>query len=613
VPYTAAQLTSFYTAVNFGQAPDPATALNFNVIAASNAAGALADQQALAAALQTPQARATTDIAEAVYQFFTGATPSQTGMNYLLNTAGSGLNTSSNNGAGATASAAVPGPGGFNLENRYYNLAISQALGGPQAAAFASTYGGLSLQQTVAKAYEQIVGSAVVGTAQANAAIAAIQGSIPYFQQVAAQRAVGLNQDISTKAIIVGYVLEEAIKADVGAYAQAIDQLNAAVANGTAVYNTNILTTYAPGAPAYGSGVGGGVLPSNLAGSIVAQQRLNLPTGAIVIANGGSSGTTLQLRDASGPNDVLTLVFDNQNIAARPGFSGVSLSQLQFGGTAVPGAVETLKIVSAGTLTSPNVGAENGVTFNPTTAPNTVQISGSQPLFLFTSNAIHPMAIDGSAATAGLTLRGDPTTTAGVAITLIGGSANDTLIAGLSTSAVSQTITGGGGGDLIQLGGAGTVDTKAGTISGFSATHGPIDTIVYKAVSDSILGAGSTGDPGASRTQFPNTGLTDVVVGFVSGQDKIEVKAVGMTQTSMQVIADKGNLADQNAFNALVAAGTVFKDAGGVTRAVAEVHSAGNIYLFFDANHNGVFDANLDLTVQFYQIPTVVAGDLLGS
>jgi hypothetical protein len=609
MPYTAAQLTAYYTAINLGQAPDAATAASFSQTATNNAAGIVADQAALAAALRNLQVRATTDVAVAIYQYFNGSAPSAAGLNFLVNTPGTGLNTSYYNGA--TGTPAAPSAGGFNLENRYYNLAVSQAFQGPNATGFATTYGALTLQQTVATAYEQIVGAAVVGTPQANAAIAAIQGSIAFFQQVAAERATGFNQDLAAKAIIVGYILEESIKAGVGAYALAIDQHNAAIAAGNAVYNANILTTYAPGGPAYGTGVGGGVLPVTLAATSIAQQRLNLPAGIQVNITGTlSGGTILQLRDASGLADSISLIFSNGNVTGAPGVAGASLPQLSLGGTAVAGTVETLNIQSAGALTSGTFGSENGITFNAATAPNTVVIRGGQPFFLFTGPVTHSMLIDGTAATGSLTLRGDPATAAGVAINLNGGSADDTLEAGQSSTAVAQAIYGAGGGDLILLNG-GTFDFNNDTVSGGAATHKAINTLVYKSVTDSLFDPANDSNSGSSRSANANTGKTDLVVGFITGQDKIDVKGLGMTQAQL-TIADKGDIADLAAFNALVASGT-FYVSGGATRGASIIHNGGDTYLFIDVNHNGVFDAAADLAIRLVGVATIVPADLVGN
>ena len=614
--YTAAQLAAYYTAVNFGQAPDAATLANFTQAATLNANGTASDQQTLAVALQTDQVRATTDVAVAIYQYFNGSAPSQAGLNFLLNTPGTGLNTSYYNGA--TGTAANPSAGGFNLENRYYNLAISQAFQGPNAAAFAATYGALTLQQTVAKAYEQIVGAAVVGQEQVDAAVTSIQGSIGFFQQVAAARATSFNQDLATKAIIVGYILEESIKADVGAYALAIDQHNAAIANGKAVYNANILTTYAPGALNYGVGVGGGVMPTYLAASGVAQQRLNLPTGPIVNVLGTlGKGVTLQLIDASGSTDTLTLGIYNGNTTGAANMAGSVVNGLTLGGTAVAGAIEILNVVSAGVVTSPVSGMDNVLVINPSTAPNLINISGAQPLTLALGAAVHSMTIDGSAATGSLFIGGATTTAAGVAININGGAADDTLFAGQSSTAVVQAIYGGKGGDAILLNG-GTYDFNNEAVTGGNASHKPIDTLVYKAVTDSFFSSDDTSSAGSNRRgmAFANTSPTDIVFGFASGQDKIDVKGLGLTQAQLTLV-DKGNVADITAFNALVATGNLYKDAGGVLRGAAQVHNSNSgttdTYLFIDANHNGAFDATGDLVIHLVGTPVLAAGDLVGN
>jgi len=608
VPYTAAQLTAYYTAVNFGQAPDADTLAQINLRAQQNAAGQLSDQQTLAIALQNGQVRATTDVAVSIYQYFSGSAPSQAGMNFLLNTPGTGLNTSYYNGA--TGTATNPSPGGFNLENRYYNLAVSQAFQGTNAAAFAATYTPLTLQQTVAAAYEQIVGAAVVGTPQANAAIAAIQGSIPFFQQVAGERAKEFNQDLATKAIIVGYILEESIKAGVGAYSLAIDQHNAAIAAGNAVFNANILTTYAPGAASYGIGVGAGILPINLPGSGIAQQRLNLPSGQQVNVLGAlTGGLTLQVRDASGPSDTLSITVSNGNAAGAANTAGIVINPLTLGGTVTAGLVETLNVTSTGVITSSAIGSHNIVTLNAATAPNTVNIGGPAPVALVTGAATHGMTINAGAATGSVVVRADAIVAAGAATNITGGAANDTLGAGQSSTAVAQSITGGGGGDLIFLGG-GTLGTFADEITGVSATHKPINTIVYKAATDSLFDA--EGEAGSSRSGAPYTGKTDIISGFVSGQDKIDVKALGFTQAQLTV-ADKGNVADLAAFNALVASGNFYKDNNGVLRGVSELHNNGDVYLAFDVNHNGVFDANADLAIRLLGIANVLPADLVGT
>lgn len=448
-----------------------------------------------------------------------------------------------------------------------------------------------------------------MGSAQVAAAVAAIQESIGFFQQVAAARATGFNRDLATKAVIVGYIMEESIKAGVGAYALALDQHHASIANGTAVYSANILSAYAPGAPTYGKGVGGGIMPVYLTGSTVAQQRLELPTGSIVNLTGNlGAGVTLQLHDASGPTDTLSLgIYGN---GATPIVSGGIINGLTLGGTALVGPIEVLNLVSGGVITSDRVGSDNGVVLNPATAPNVINISGSQPIFVLTNAVTHNMLIDGTAATGGLALNASAVTAPGVAINLTGGSANDTLVAGLSSTAVAQTLYGGRGGDAFLLGG-GIFDPLNEVLStAGSATHKPIDTLVYKVATDSLLSLDSQAGSARRAGQFANTAPMDAVFGFVTGQDKVDLKAVGMTQAQL-VIADKGALTDLAGFNALVASANFYKDAGGVVRCASVIHAGLDTILFVDANHNGAFDAAADLAVTFVGI-SIASGDLIG-
>ena len=246
MPYTAAQLTSYYTLINQGVAPDAATALLLSAYATQNAGGALTDAQTLSKVVNSSQTNVTTNVATATYAFFTGTVPSQAGLAYLVNGA---TNTTDLNDTYYAA---------FNQENRYYNFAINLAFGSTSATGFSTTYSALTLAQTIATAYETIVGTANVGSAAAAAAIADITSRSAFFAQVAATRAVGLNQDLATKAVAIAYILNEAVKADVGTYAKALDQFNADIAGGVAIYGTVLTTTYGPGGAGYNIGIGTG-------------------------------------------------------------------------------------------------------------------------------------------------------------------------------------------------------------------------------------------------------------------------------------------------------------------------------------------------------------------
>ena len=316
MPYSASQLGQFYSTVNRGQAPDQTTQARIPTIASQDASGAISDATTLAVITRTAQTVATTDVLLATYQFFTGSIPTSAGLDYLVNTPGSGFNTSYFNGTGAgpsgqPASATNVGAGGFNLENRYYNEAVALVTSnGATAAAFAANYGSLSISQTIQTAYSTIIGASEVGAAAAQAATTSIMGSLPYFQAIAVERAGGVDvggqpgQNIALKAVIIGYILEEALKADVGLYARAIDNFNAATSFGTAQFNTNILTTYGVGSA---NDLGAAIIYSTV-GSAVNNTlsdlayRSTTANDTLTIAGANISGVTV---DLSAGNDLL--------------------------------------------------------------------------------------------------------------------------------------------------------------------------------------------------------------------------------------------------------------------------------------------------------------------
>ena len=272
MPYTAAQLTTYYQGLT-GTAPDAATSVLLAAYAQQNANSTLTDAQTLALVFNAQQVQNTFEVAVSTYQFFTGTTLSAGGIQYLRGDTGAG----NANGLNSAYYAQ------FNTENRYYNFAINLATtGGAGATTFASNYGALTFAQTVQVAYETIVGSSNVGTTAANAAIADIISRQGFFTQIAQQRAGGVDaggaagQNIALKAVVVGYILEEANKADVGTYAKAIDQFEASIAAGNAIFGPgqNLITNYSQGGAGFGTGVG-----QNTSGN-----------GGV---NGGGSGTQL--------------------------------------------------------------------------------------------------------------------------------------------------------------------------------------------------------------------------------------------------------------------------------------------------------------------------------
>ncbi|WP_274629578.1 trypsin-like serine protease [Arvimicrobium flavum] len=155
------------------------------------------------------------ELVAATYQFFTGAVPGEAGFLYLIDSPG---NASDLNDAYYAV---------FNQENRFINFANNLGAFGVGADAFDAAYGGLSFNQAVAKAYDAIVGIAAAEGAGIDvaAALAFFQGSIGFYTAVALERVTpsGVPLAEATKLVMIGSVLHESMKADVGLYAGAVN------------------------------------------------------------------------------------------------------------------------------------------------------------------------------------------------------------------------------------------------------------------------------------------------------------------------------------------------------------------------------------------------------
>ena len=193
----------------------------------------------MASAFQTIASYAddTTSVATISYQFFTGRTPTSSGLDYLVSSA---ANANDLNDAYYAK---------FNIENRYINFAVNLGKLGDGATAFQSAYGNLSLSDAVKTAYTQIF-----GVAATDAKVAAIlSGTVNVNGHVGTRAdyfaAYGLDgaNGIGTKAAAVGYLLAEAVKADLGPYAHANDAFLADLADGSAQYNVNMIQAYSAG------------------------------------------------------------------------------------------------------------------------------------------------------------------------------------------------------------------------------------------------------------------------------------------------------------------------------------------------------------------------------
>ena len=204
-------------------------AMTLNVLATSVGSGSsnLETVQNVVASL----AQTTTSVVNLTYQFFTGSTPYERGLDYLVNSQG-GL--------------AGPAFQGFNLENRYINFAINLGKFGEGKARFAETYGGLSLEQATAKAYAEIFGT-VPTDAKVHELLDAPLAVGDQTLTRAQYFALYGQDDIGTKAAMVGWLLAVAVTSNLGPYAKAQAAFLADLGpDGVALFHIDLLNAYGP-------------------------------------------------------------------------------------------------------------------------------------------------------------------------------------------------------------------------------------------------------------------------------------------------------------------------------------------------------------------------------
>jgi len=185
------------------------------------ASGAITHTQAIQEIVKA--AAATTSVATLSYEFFTGKLPFDTGLDYLVAKNGYNVNN-------------VSGPyyQSFSLENRYINFAVNLGKFGDGKTAFTAAYGTKSLFEATKSAYATIFGKAPTD-ATVHALLDptfVVNGQTltraDYFAYYGQDGANG----IGTKAAMVGWLLSEAVKADIGMYAKANDAFLTDLADG---------------------------------------------------------------------------------------------------------------------------------------------------------------------------------------------------------------------------------------------------------------------------------------------------------------------------------------------------------------------------------------------
>ncbi len=178
----------------------------------------------------------TTSVANLSYDFFTGRTPREDGLDFLVNSGGNANDLND------------PYYARFNMENRYINFAVNLGKLGEGRADFADDYGGLNLRQATAKAYGEIFG---IGATDAKVSALLTGTRIDYFASYGGDGQNGTG----TKAAMVGWLLAEAQKADEGPYVTANNRFLIDLAqDGVAQFNVHLPSAYGASALVESSG-----------------------------------------------------------------------------------------------------------------------------------------------------------------------------------------------------------------------------------------------------------------------------------------------------------------------------------------------------------------------
>jgi hypothetical protein len=542
MPYTAAQLTQFFATDNGGVGPDSAASLLFATYAQQDSASLITDLQAVKQTLQTSfpasagynAPASTTDVALSAYEYLTGSVPSAAGLTYLLDHVGTGLTTSAY--------------AGLNQETRYENLMIDLAMAPSSSASagFAATYGGLTFNQAVQVAYEKIVGLANVGATRDAAAIADITSRQAYFTAVAAESPT-LNQPLTAIAAMIGYVLHEAVKADVGTYAVAMDNFNFNLATGGTVnYGSDITTSYPSTSPYAGPPAG---------------QQLALTTAVDSLAGGGGNdvisgtysdggvggGNTFNIGDrvtGGGGSDTLTI---SPNLTVGAGSPATTLPDTLW--TSISGIGNLSVSTNAGALNLTagpafNAAFANGLVLTLNTGAGAITLDlGGSGATAFSGTALIVANTSGGGAqsiTAGSGATGVTANAFSGAQTVIG--SNLTTVSLTNSGAGAQTLTSTGSGavtaTVVGVSGVQTINTAGGDDTlNVTTSAGATNFIATGAGADTITL--SSGGPGAHNTIVAGAGADRVNLGSHAGSvDTLTYVAGDSSAGSLDIITN---------------------------------------------------------------------------
>ncbi|WP_369062390.1 autotransporter-associated beta strand repeat-containing protein [Caulobacter sp. 73W] len=173
----------------------------------------------------------TSAVALQAYQFFTGRTPGEPGMAWLVDSADNANDLTD------------PYYAGFNTANRYINFAVNLGVQGEGRAGFETAYGALDFTAAVRKAYDAIIGfdEAKAGGLDVDAAIAWVVSQKAYFDALGGSVLGG-------KAAMVGYLMYAGFEAGVGVYSDATHSWLIDAFKGDAEYGVDLIGQSVPAA-----------------------------------------------------------------------------------------------------------------------------------------------------------------------------------------------------------------------------------------------------------------------------------------------------------------------------------------------------------------------------
>lgn len=434
----------------------------------------------------------TTAVVLATYQFFTGAAPSAAGLTYFLN---SSTNTNDLNDATGLY-------GSFNQESRFINFSINLALGSSSAAQFAADYGSVTIGQTVATAYNKIIGNSVAQAAgvDVDAAVAWLSRqanitALTSFVKANNPTFTAAQVDLAVKAALIGQILNIAVTNNLGGYAEAInaaikDYSDDGVLTGNTDAGINLIVAYPP------------------TGSTGETKNLTADIDTLTGTSGSDSYTGVW--DGTGAGNKTT-INPLDTIGGAGGNDSLTINAVQTLATADLASVTITGIETINIRGAQNVGFDT-TGYTDVTALNVkqaqaVDVDAAGTTAISVTNATGSIDVDG-----------------GSTVNVADSTANNNITIGAneaSTGAVSVTDA-----NL----GTGTIDVSGGTDVSVTAT---------KAATGSDIVVGDTGDLPTGAVVINTTG----VAYDASGQSTAGIEVRGGTTVVINATATSSTAA----------------------------------------------------------------------